>query len=396
MLTQTEKEKEARENGLRIGHEIMAGKSGATRDVPARGRHHFREASATAQYIGIPEKELLDAVSDFHRERVDSPPDTTRYPETRGEREVLLQRYEGMREAGMSRTLVALHESLTFWQKYRMPEQFGKIYNPVAVGELAERCRVVYMPESDQGPLHFKNVDDPLSSWSPRPPEEQGQSWPHSPLFFDGTGSGLHIDEKAEEIFPLDVQGLCREHCTTVEEVTEFMVRYNHFWDSSNLLVHDEEGNSVAFDKASRGRIAVREPDSSGINYVNGMSSFDPEYQSFIDQQRQMYLDETGQDENSVEGRYFAACDQVLHSMKQCMGELKQDPTLSRLVDIMCRRDGKGPLCKSGERVHPDQPNRQATLMQRLHFLNSHIMFRRQWRGDTPVWEDSWEQVCYR
>ncbi len=395
MATQLEKERLAYEQGLSEGKRIMYGKKSATRDIPAGGRHLLSEAAATARYLKIPEDKLSDIVVDFHRERVEAAPNTSKYPETRGESDILLKRYEGMADGGMGRTLIALHESLAFWQKYRMPEQFGKIYNPLVVGTLRERCRVVYMPESDHGPLHFKNVDDPLESWTPRPPEEQGRPWPHTPLFFDGTGSGLHLDEPAVEIFPLATKRLCREHCCSVEEVSEFMVRYNHFWGCGNLLVHDEEGNSVAFDKSSRNRIAVREPDSSGLNYVNGMSSFEPEYEKFINSRRTLYLEKTGQGEDSVEACYFKSCNKVLQNMKRYMDELKREPTLSRLIAVMTSRDPDGPLCKYGKRVHPDQPERQATLVQRLFFLKSRIAFLRQWRGNTPVWEDPWEQVTY-
>jgi hypothetical protein len=251
------------------------------------------------------------------------------------------------------------------------------------------------MPESDQGPLHFKNVDDPLATWTPYPPEEQGQPWPHSPLMFDGTGSGLHIDEPAEEIFPLDCKRLCREHCGTIAEAEEFLVRYNHFWGGGNLLVHDEKGNSVAFDKASRSRVALRQPDSSGINYINGMSSFDPEYEAFINQQRQLYLQKTGQSEDSEEACYFRFCHGVLENMKGYMKELKEKPTLGKLISVMTSRDPDGALCKSGQKVHPNEKTPAGTLMQRLFFLKSRILLRRQWRGNTPVWEDPWEQVQY-
>jgi hypothetical protein len=38
---------------------------------------------------------------------------------------------------------------------------------------------------------------------------------------------------------------------------------------------------------------------------------------------------------------------------------------------------------------------RPETIDERLLFLDSHILFCRQWRGNTPVWEDSWEMVQY-
>lgn len=394
-MSQTEKESGAYASGLAEGRAILSGRSGSTRNIAPNGAHHRGLARATARYLGIGEAELVAQVTAFHRERVERAPDPARYPEAREARDLLLRRYAGMAQAGMDQELIALAESLAFWQKHVMVHRYGKVCNPVEIDRLRERCRVVYLPESDQGPLHFKNIDDPLETWTPKPPEPPGQPWPHAPLYFDGTGSGLHVDEEPAEIFPLNVVLLCKEHCTTVPQVREFLVRYNHFWEGANLLVHDEKGNSAAFEKASRNRIAVRDAQPNGMNYINGMSAFDDSYQAFITGQRRKYLELTGQAADSVEACYFRFCDGVLRNMKRYMGELAAEPTLAKLLAVMTSRDPDGSLCKSGQKVHPDEVNPGVTLYQTLHFLRSRIMLRRQWRGETPVWEDRWEEVRY-
>src|SRR5690606_28500091 len=123
-------------------------------------------------------------------------------------------------------------------------QETGKAYR---TRPLTEKCRIIYVADSDRGALHFKNVDNPLTYWKPKPPVAAGTPWPFThPLVFDGVGSGLHIDDIPPEIFPVDTYSLCREHCTTVPEAEEFMVRYNYFWRSQNLLIHDYSGNSVA------------------------------------------------------------------------------------------------------------------------------------------------------
>lgn len=394
-MTQQEKERHAYEEGLSLAKRVLSGKLGATRDIPPNGEHYFEWAAATARFLGVPAEEVVSSVRAFHDERVEAAPDPALYPEARGERDVLLKHYQGMRDAGFSDDLVALHESLQFWQKHRMPQLYNKVCNPTVVDRLRERCRIVYVPESDQGPIHFKNVDDPLTYWTPKPPPKQGAPWPFAPLFFDGVGSGLHVDEPPKEIFPLDPKALCREHCATVDEAKDFLVRYGYFWDSANLLIHDEHGRSVALDKALRNHVAVREPDSSGISYVNGMSSFEPDYQTRIDKQREIYLRETRQDEDSIEGRFFRYTRQVRDNMEAYMDQLKESPTLSKVIAIMTSRDEDGPLCKYGHKVHPDETNPGYTLCQNLYFLNSRLQFRRQWRGETPVWEDPWESIQY-
>jgi hypothetical protein len=253
----------------------------------------------------------------------------------------------------------------------------------------------VYVPESDRGPLHAKNVDDPLDTWTPLPPIAEPGPWPHSPLFFDGVGNGLHIDDIPPEIFPADGLELCERHCTTVDEATEFLARYNYFWANANLLIHDAAGHSVAIDKASRCRLAIRKPDASGISYVNGMSSFDPEEEAFIEGQRQRFLNEVGQDENGIDATYSRLCEAVLRNMKRHMAELARRPTLDGVFAWMNCHDEDGPMCKTGVPHHPEFDMGEATLLQRVFFLDEKVLWRRQWRGETPVWEDKWEVVKY-
>ncbi len=381
--------------GLQQGQAILAGHLGPNFEGQPGGQHHRALAAATARYLGVDTPALIEQVVACHRERIERAPDPQTYPEARDARDLLLARHRGLAQAGMDEALIALVETLGFWTKHVMVHRYGKPANPVAIKALRERCRVVYLPESDQGPLHYKNVDNPMSVWEPRPREPQGQRWPHSPLFFDGVGSGLHVDEEPREIFPLDVKSLCQRHCTTVSDAEQFMLRYQYFWEGGNLLIHDDHGQSVAIDGASCNRKAVRRPGPDGISYINGMSSFDDDYEAFIAQQRRRYLTLTQQDETGVEGCYFRFCTGVLRNMKKYMAELSAQPTLAKLHAVMGARDADGAMCKSGGKVHPDEVDPGYTLMQRLYFLSSRIMFVRQWRGHTPVWEDAWEMVQY-
>ena len=64
-------------------------------------------------------------------------------------------------------------------------------------------------------------------------------------------------------------------------------------------------------------RLVVRKPDASGISFVNGMSSFDPDYEAFIEGQRRRYLDETRQPDDSIEATYFRFSHRVMLNMKR-------------------------------------------------------------------------------
>jgi hypothetical protein len=242
--------------------------------------------------------------------------------------------------------------------------------------------------------MHFKNVDDPVHTWRPMP-DDMSVPNPFTPLFFDGVGSGLHIDDAPPEIFPVNAVELAKRYCQTVPEAEAFLIRYNYFWGSANMLIHDEAGNAVAIDKASRCRYAVRRPGPNGVIYINGMSSFDPDYQAFIEARRSQYLQESGQDQTTPEAAYFRGALGTFRNMKRRMAEFERVPTEASLYDHMNSRDPDGPLCRLGRQHHPDDPLRAATLYQRCYYLRDRIMKWRQWRGETPVWEDAWKTVSY-
>ncbi len=382
--------------GNALGRTHLDGGISTTRTVEPGGASLLKNAAWKARQVGLPPEELIRRVTALHAERVDALPDLTVYPELRGEREILLERYRGMADAGMTPELIALNESLGFWVNYYCRNETGKIPHGGSLPpEQRERCRVVFAPDTDAGPLHFKNVDDPLHTWQPQPENVRTMPSPFTPLFFDGTGSGLHIDDDPPEIFPANAVDLAKRYCETVPEAEEFLVRYNYFWAGANMLIHDEAGKAVAIDKASRCRYAVRRPGPNGVIYINGMSSFDPDYQAYIEMRRAQYLRETGQDESTPEGAYFKGAAALLRNMTRRMAEFERSPTEATLYEHLCSRDPDGPLCRIGKQTHPDDPVRAATLVQRCYHLRERIMKWRQWRGETPIWEDAWKTVSY-
>ncbi len=380
--------------GKAVGQTQMAGGMQTTQCVDGGGATLLQTAKHKAAQIGMTTPDLIARIVAFHDERLDAVPDLTVYPELAGEREVLLARYRGMADAGMSRELIALNESLKFWCDYRCRTETGCIpHGGPLPPEQRERCRVLYAPETDRGPLHFKNVDDPLHSWKPMPETFDPGPWPFSPLAFDGVGSGLHIDDAPPEIFPADAVSLAKRYCSTVPEAEEFLIRYNYFWASANLLVHDENGYGVAIDKSSRCQYAIRRQGSNGVLYINGMSSFDDAYQTMIETRRKQYLIETGQDETTPEGAYFRFAEGTLRNMKRRMADFERNPTEASLIEHFSSRDPDGPLCRPGKQHHPDDPIRAATLFQRCYYLSDRVMKWRQWHDNTPVWEDAWKTV---
>ena len=387
MSSQEQKKQHFYERGLKRGHHL----AGPTIED---GRGYYHDAArGIAHALGCEYAEVVARVVVFHRERLEAVPDATRYPELRGYRDLIAQEERGLHDSGIDDDTIALAQTLAFWRDTRLLQETGRAWH---VAPQTEKCRVLYVPHTDRGALHFKNVDDPRTYWQPLPPLQNGSLWPHAhPLFFDGVGSGLHLDEMPPEIFPADARSLCLEHCTTVEEATEFLVRYNYFWSGQNLLIHDQKGNSAAFEK-TRCRVAVRGPNAQGINFVTGMGALDPDISAFQKQQRSEYLEQTGQSwDDSPDGCFWTLSENTWRNMAHNVEELSLNPSWENAKQLMEQRDPNGPMCLTGEKSHPDEEHPGCTLFMEAWEMDNSIGHRRQWRGERPAYLDTPEIVQY-
>jgi hypothetical protein len=350
-------------------------------------------AYQVSRLLGWPKEAVIEKVIAFHRERLDAVPDLTVYPELRGMRDLHDEEERGMLDGGADDALIALSKTFNFWRDVRLQQETGKAFYAMP---LPEKCRVLFVPDSDQGALHLKNTDDPLTYWKPMAPTPPNTSWPFDhPLGSDGVGSGLHIDEVPPEIFPVNVHELWREHCGTVDEATELLTRYNYFWGHCNIIIYDRQGNSAAIEK-TRCRIAVRRPNAQGINFINGMGALDRDLAAFIKGQRQKYLDQRGEMwDESPEGCFFTTCENKWKNMARYVDELSLNPTYDNAKTLMEQRDPSGPMCLTGEKSHPDLPVGGCTLIMEIWMLDQKKVHRRQWRGDVPAFLDTPEIVQY-
>ena len=391
MIEPTHDLRAAYERGLRAGH------GGLNQENPTATspRYWHDAARCLAEVLGWPTDEVVRKVVDFHRERLDALPDLALYPELRGMREMLLEEERGMRDGGLSGEVIALYRTLDFWRSTRLLQETGRA---VFVQPMPEQCRVLYVPRSDRGALHFKNVDDPITYWQPLPPIEPGAAWPWAnPLVFDGVGSGLHLDEIPDEIFPADAVKMARERCEALEEAREFLLRYNHFWSGQNLLVHDHEGDSIAFEK-TRCRVALRGPNEQGINFITGMGALDPGIAAFQRQQRDKYLEQSGQSCDTPDGRFFELSENTWRNMARYVDELALNPTWDNAKQLMEQRDQSGPMCLTGEKCHPNENEADLgyTLWMDMFEMDSKKLHRRQWRGQVPSYLDTPEIVQFK
>src|SRR5690606_35212977 len=162
-----------------------------------------------------------------------------------------------------------------------------------------------YVPDTDRGVVHIKNMDDPITYWKKRPPID---SFPKSGLTWDGTGSGLHLDDEPTEIFPLPIQTMCMANCSDVPGAGSLLTRYKSFWGKANVLLFDGKNPCTAIEKCSFNFIHVHGPDANGRNHISGMVCRDPESEiaKYQAKKRTEYLRLFGLPDDGTDATYWA------------------------------------------------------------------------------------------
>ncbi len=329
---------------------------------------------------------LLAGLLDFHRERMAKVPDPARYPDARPWVESRLAVDRLLTEQyGLKFEELAQLRSLYEYVQYRG----FRIIRPPAAPKV-ERCRVAYLPESDQGAFHIKNVDDPIEHYRPDPNPVTVMPL-QGPLNWDGTGSGLHLDDEPEDTFPLPLTEMCLALCQDVPGALAFLTRYSPFGGNFNCVLHDRQKRCAAVEKCSHNFIETFGPDRNGGAHCSGMACRDPQsplgqYQA---RKRKEYLDLVGLDESGSDWAFWQACYQKEAQLAAAMntpgvspghspGPVKVQP----LLDLFTRPASQGGFNKDGVKNHPDQAVAEYTLMIRVHYLDKKRFERYQRSGD--------------
>jgi hypothetical protein len=294
-------------------------------------------------------EDLLAGIDAFHRERMAKAPSTAKYPEAGAWVDFALQcDAELTRLANLTPRELAIFRSLNAYLSFRGYEQA----RPPAVDE---HCRCAYLPETDRGELHIKIVDDPITHWTPatgRPSE-----FPFSGDFVtDGVGSGLHIDDEPEEIFPLPILTMLKSHANDVPSTVDFLTRYKSFWGGGNLMVHDSKKRSAAIEKCSYNFIEVFYPDASGRSHISGMTCRDPgspqgKYQRA---KRDQAVELFGIGADCPDNAFWDTCFKCEQKLAHAMKTMPKTPTFDGVVKLFNTAYPEG-LRKDGFRAHPRQ-----------------------------------------
>jgi hypothetical protein len=314
---------------------------------------------------------LLEGVEAFHKERMEKAPSATTYPEAQPWVEHIRTRNRELQAlTGMSDVQLAICRSLNDFMTFRGSASVRL--------NLVEKCRIVYLPHSDQGEFHIKNVDDPITFWKPsthkptEPPQVTGLTW-------DGVGSGMHIDDEPDEIFPLLCREMCRIYCDDVPGAVEFLTRYSQFWGGQNIVLYDNKKRSVAIEKSSHNYIEVFTPGANGGSHCSGMACRDAQspQRQYQTEKRRQYLEKYNLPDDGPDMVFWDACDRA----EQMLGDLmaKPNPSIDEILNLFTTPWPEG-LNKTGAKFHPKQAMGEYTLETRAEFFDQKKYIR--WQRD--------------
>jgi hypothetical protein len=321
----------------------------------------------------VDRESLLEGLEAFHDERMRRIPSAAKYPESPAwvEHIIAVDR-EVKKLANLSNLQMAILRSLGNYLCFR-----GFV---AAKPVLVEKCRVAYIPESEVGQIHIKNVDDPATYWKGDKAAPAALPAADS-LVDDGTGSGMHIDDEPEEIFPLRPRDMLRHYASDVPGGVQFYKRYQFFFGGLNTVLQDRQKRSVAIEKCSFNFIEVFEPGPDGISHCSGMACRDPnspqgKYQRA---KRDQYLERFSQSEDGPENTFWKACDRAEQMLAKGLKNLGKPAKLEPLFKLFRTPWPQG-LNKDGAKMHPDQPVIEYTLITHASLIDQKKYIR--WQRD--------------
>lgn len=319
---------------------------------------------------------LIGGLEAYHKEAMSKVPSVAKYPESKAWVEhILAVDAELKRLANLTDRDMAVLRSLWNYITFR-----GFIQaKPRAITR--EKCRVVYLPDSNHGAFHAKNVDDPPTHWNPKAAKAVPRVYSDG-LIWDGVGSGLHIDDEPADIFPLPVPAMWKTHCSDIPGSVEFITRYSSFHSGGNFVLHDQKGNSVAIEKCSRNFIEVFKPDAkTGESHVSGMVCRDPKSPQgkFQKAKRDQYLKMFKQPKDGPDQTFWNACDKAETMLAKGIAKAGKaaggKTSCEEILALMTTPWPKG-LNKCGAKLHPKQSVGEYTLLTHAAYMDEGVYLR--------------------
>ena len=317
------------------------------------------------------------AIRDIDRERLECQPDLTRFPELRGHTDLLRAEREAFREVtGLDETATAFHFSNSFYFRRRLDTRHLARYDllpppgdeaepgaPDAPGASGVGCTGIYFPKSAEGgAIMGQNGDvwlDPDSFYASfRPEEVLQQSVPN--LIMGGGSCAVLMDDEPECSYPadpFDYELIPEEVLQDVDQIADFLERYNEFWGPGNCIVVDRRWRGVVIEK-SNCMMAVRRPVVNGACAATACAYLDPKLSAHqLEQARKAMRIKGHTEEDSPDVNFHLGAGKRYRRLLELVAaEAARGATLWGAMEIISDHDAPFPehICVAGETVFPE------------------------------------------
>ena len=326
-----------------------------------------------------------DEVIRLDRERMESSPSTTKFPETKGLPDLLVAERKGFLDGcGGGPRELAFQYTWNFFATRRLNTRY------IGFEIFANHCTAVFIPSKKEGGmLYGRTADDNPAIVKEvfNPPKEGPDGKQRS--FEDGVSSSVLCDEEPTEIFPVNVWKIMPPDCKKVQDKVEFLRHYNEFWGPQNKILTDEDGNGVVIEK-SNCRMGVRYS-ADGTVATTACSYLIPEMKAFKEERSRLSLEICGWDETSIDWLYWQGCNARYERLLKLTREANErGATLDDVAHIVTDHAVPFPdrICLAGERFHPKQTDFNWTL-----FASASVLEGPNRR--TLFWHKESEKPCY-
>ena len=310
-------------------------------------------------YAAYPLTAGLDVLQEIYKldcERMANPPDSYKYPETKGLPDLVREERRGFQETtGCSDVEMAYNFSWHFYYSRRINTRYIGVLQPMA------ECSAAFLPNSTEGgPLYGRNWDGGDTPWARKyfmePPREAADG--SRVLWTKGVSCSVMLDEEPDEIFPVDPFDLMPADCTgSAQAAADFLYRYREFWGPTNCIVVDTNHDSVAIEKANV-RMGIR-PSVNGASCVTALSFMDPEMKAYKLERDKASIAARGWTlEEAIDWKYWRGCDKRYERLVSLINDASTRPSsLQDMANIMTDHAvpfEDGCICLEGKSVSPE------------------------------------------
>lgn len=365
-----------KEEGRRRGRE-------AAKRAKAGNLQHEMEREFAANLALFPtlgkDFDFAAAVLDYDRRRVDSTPDTARFPELKGKGDEAIGEREGFIESSGFEPVHAayLYSFAHYVWKYVNCHHVAR-YDLVSA---PKQCTNVVFPFGAEGITCGDNRDDILYPYNESsivnyrpavPAADKDLGW-----LWGGVSSAVLLDEEPENIFPHTPHAFMPRECrANIHHMISWMEERRDFWGAGNQIWADDDLNCVAVEKANR-RAGYRFAEVNGAVCITACSYLTAEMNAFKKSRLKEVAKRIGVAEDDCFDLLFSnACDarhRRLWELTNAEAARPGGATLWGTLEIVADTAVPFPdrICLAGEKIDPArEPNANWTLLQRADVVN--------------------------